>query len=162
MAPIKTSHIWACIDDQEIEGKAGSLDVAGADSIEILLSVNRKNLWINKREHCLLRVWDMRGIVMLDDMRDHSGRQCGCRLSVDHVDGNVWSASNAWRAVGDGGAIDFNPEGKLVGRIRLPEICGNVYFGSTQAKPAVRGKRVSGLRVLHRAGAALTRPRSLG
>jgi len=75
MVPIKTNHMWACIDGQEIEGKAGTLDVAGADYVEILLSANRRNLWINKREHCLLRVWDMRGIVLLDDMRDHSGRQ---------------------------------------------------------------------------------------
>ena len=44
-------------------------------TLRYFLSANRKNLWINKREHCLLRVWDMRGIVLLDDMRDHSGRQ---------------------------------------------------------------------------------------
>lgn len=31
MVPIKTNHMWACIDGQEIEGKAGTLDVAGAD-----------------------------------------------------------------------------------------------------------------------------------
>jgi gluconolactonase len=41
----------------------------------------------------------------------------------------VWSASNAGRSVGYSGVLIFTPEGKLIGRIRLPEICGNVCFG---------------------------------
>ncbi|MGA0597186.1 SMP-30/gluconolactonase/LRE family protein [Enterovirga sp. CN4-39] len=45
------------------------------------------------------------------------------------VDGNVWSASNAGRNVGYSGVTVWNPEGKLIGRIRLPEVCGNVCFG---------------------------------
>jgi gluconolactonase len=45
------------------------------------------------------------------------------------VAGNVWSASNAGRNVGYSGVIVFNPEAKLIGRIRIPEICGNVTFG---------------------------------
>jgi gluconolactonase len=57
------------------------------------------------------------------------GVKCGPDgLRVD-VNGNVWSASNAGRAVGYSGVIVFNPEGKLIGRIRIPEICGNVCFG---------------------------------
>jgi gluconolactonase len=57
------------------------------------------------------------------------GVKCGPDgLRVD-VNGNVWSASNAGRAVGYSGVIVFNPEGKLLGRIRIPEICGNVCFG---------------------------------
>ena len=49
-------------------------------------------------------------------------------MRVD-VLGNVWSASNAGRAVGYSGVTVWNPEGRLIGRIRLPEICGNVAFG---------------------------------
>ena len=45
------------------------------------------------------------------------------------VEGNVWSASNAGRNVGYSGVTVWNPEGKLIGRIRLPEVCGNVCFG---------------------------------
>ncbi|HZH52599.1 MAG TPA: SMP-30/gluconolactonase/LRE family protein [Microvirga sp.] len=45
------------------------------------------------------------------------------------VDGNLWASSNAGRAVGYSGVLVFNPEGRLIGRIRLPEICGNVCFG---------------------------------
>lgn len=68
-------RLVAYIDGNKLEGHKGTLDVAGADDVEILLSADRRNLWINKREHCLLRVWDMRGIVMFDDLRCHNGRQ---------------------------------------------------------------------------------------
>jgi gluconolactonase len=45
------------------------------------------------------------------------------------VEGNVWASSNAGRNVGYSGVTVWNPEGKLIGRIRLPEVCGNVCFG---------------------------------
>jgi gluconolactonase len=45
------------------------------------------------------------------------------------VDGNLWCSSNAGRAVGYSGVTVWTPEGKLIGRIRLPEICGNLCFG---------------------------------
>ncbi len=45
------------------------------------------------------------------------------------VDGNVWMSSNAGRALGYSGATVWNPEGKLLGRIRIPEVCGNLTFG---------------------------------
>jgi gluconolactonase len=45
------------------------------------------------------------------------------------VDGNVWCSSNAGRAVGYNGVTVWTPEGKLIGRIRLPEVCGNLCFG---------------------------------
>jgi gluconolactonase len=45
------------------------------------------------------------------------------------VDGNVWMSSNAGRAVGYNGVTVWNPEGKLLGRIRLPEVCANITFG---------------------------------
>jgi gluconolactonase len=45
------------------------------------------------------------------------------------VEGNVWSASNAGRNVGYSGVTVWNPEGRLIGRIRLPEVCGNLCFG---------------------------------
>jgi gluconolactonase len=45
------------------------------------------------------------------------------------VDGNLWCSSNAGRAVGYSGVTVWTPQGKLFGRIRLPEVCGNLCFG---------------------------------
>ncbi len=45
------------------------------------------------------------------------------------VDGNVWCSSNAGRAVGYSGVTVWTPDAKLIGRIRLPEVCGNLCFG---------------------------------
>jgi gluconolactonase len=57
------------------------------------------------------------------------GVKCGPDGVRCDVDGNVWASSNAGRAVGYSGVMVWNPEGKLIGRIRLPEVCGNVCFG---------------------------------
>jgi len=40
--------------------------------------------------------------------------------------GNIWVGSNA--PAGYGGVTVWNPAGKLIGRIRLPEVCANVCF----------------------------------
>ena len=57
----------------------------------------------------------------------------GVRCSPDgvrcDVDGNVWCSSNAGRRVGYSGVTIWTPDGKLIGRIRLPEVCGNICFG---------------------------------
>jgi gluconolactonase len=45
------------------------------------------------------------------------------------VDGNVWCSSNAGRSVGYNGVTCWSSAGKLLGRIRLPEVCGNLCFG---------------------------------
>lgn len=45
------------------------------------------------------------------------------------VDGNLWCSSNAGRSVGYNGVTVRTPQGKLIGRIRLPEVCGNLCFG---------------------------------
>lgn len=57
------------------------------------------------------------------------GVKCGPDGVRCDVDGNLWVSSNAGRAVGYSGVTVWTPEGKLIGRIRLPEICGNVCFG---------------------------------
>jgi len=49
-------------------------------------------------------------------------------IRVD-VEGNLWAASNAGREVGYNGVTVWNPQGKLIGRIRLPEVCANITFG---------------------------------
>jgi gluconolactonase len=45
------------------------------------------------------------------------------------VDGNLWISSNAGRNVGYNGVTIWTPAGKLIGRIRLPEVCANICFG---------------------------------
>ncbi|MEN3338163.1 MAG: gluconolactonase [Acidobacteriota bacterium] len=45
------------------------------------------------------------------------------------VAGNLWASSNAGRALGYSGATVWSPAGKLLGRIRIPEVCGNLTFG---------------------------------
>jgi gluconolactonase len=57
------------------------------------------------------------------------GVRCGTDgIRVD-VHGNLWCSSNAGRNVGYSGVTVWSPEGKLIGRIRLPEACANVAFG---------------------------------
>jgi gluconolactonase len=57
------------------------------------------------------------------------GVKCGPDGVRCDVNGNVWCSSNAGRAVGYSGVTVWSPEGKLLGRIRLPEVCGNICFG---------------------------------
>jgi gluconolactonase len=54
-----------------------------------------------------------------------------CRTDGIRTDvfGNVWASSNAGANVGYSGVTVWNPDGKLIGRIRLPETCANVAFG---------------------------------
>jgi gluconolactonase len=65
--------------------------------------------------------------VFTDCMVD--GVKCGPDGVRCDVFGNLWASSNAGRAVGYSGVTVWNPDGKLIGRIRIPEICGNVCFG---------------------------------
>jgi gluconolactonase len=67
------------------------------------------------------------GRVFADFMID--GVKCSPDGVRCDVDGNVWCSSNAGRAVGYNGVTVWTPQGKLVGRIRLPEVCANVCFG---------------------------------
>ena len=57
------------------------------------------------------------------------GVKCGPDGLRADVHGNLWVSSNAGRAVGYNGVTVWTPEGTLIGRIRLPEVCGNVCFG---------------------------------
>jgi gluconolactonase len=57
------------------------------------------------------------------------GVKCGPDGVRCDVNGNVWASSNAGRAVGYSGVTVWSPEAKLLGRIRLPEVCGNITFG---------------------------------
>jgi len=57
----------------------------------------------------------------------------GIRCSPDgirtDVDGNLWCSSNAGNNLGYSGVTVQSPDGRLLGRIRLPEVCANITFG---------------------------------
>ncbi len=55
------------------------------------------------------------------------GVHCGPDGLRADVTGHVWCSSNA--QLGYAGVLVFNPQGKLVGRIRLPEVAANLAFG---------------------------------
>src|SRR5689334_17169972 len=57
------------------------------------------------------------------------GIKCGPDGIRTDVYGNVWCSSNAGRNLGYSGATCWSPEGKLLGRVRIPEVCGNITFG---------------------------------
>jgi gluconolactonase len=60
------------------------------------------------------------------------GIKCGPDGARCDVDGNVWVSSNGnpgERGLGYSGVTVWTPEGKLIGRIRLPEVCANICFG---------------------------------
>ena len=57
------------------------------------------------------------------------GVKCGPDGLRCDVDGNVWISSNAGRALGYSGVTVWTSTGRLIGRIRLPEVCGNLTFG---------------------------------
>lgn len=57
------------------------------------------------------------------------GVKCGPDGLRCDVFGNLWASSNAGRTVGYSGVTCWAPDGRLMGRIRLPEVCGNICFG---------------------------------
>jgi gluconolactonase len=57
------------------------------------------------------------------------GVRCGTDGIRTDVDGNLWCSSNAGNNVGYSGVTVHSPEGKVIGRIRLPEVCANITFG---------------------------------
>jgi gluconolactonase len=55
--------------------------------------------------------------------------RCGPDGLRSDIFGNIWVSSNAGRNVGYNGITCWDPSGKLLGRIRLPEVIGNITFG---------------------------------
>src|SRR5258708_24811907 len=58
------------------------------------------------------------------------GVQCGPDGMRADTFGNMWCSSNA--LLGYAGVLVFAPDGKLIGRIRLPEVCANLAFGGSK------------------------------
>ena len=74
------------------------------------------------------------------------GVKCEPDVRAD-VEGNGWPSSNAGRSVGYSGVTIWNPDGKLIGAIRLPEVCGNVCSGGPKAVHGGEPVAIRGLRL---------------
>ena len=57
------------------------------------------------------------------------GVRCGPDGIRTDVYGNLWCGSNAGNNVGYSGVTVHSPQGTMIGRIRLPEVCANLTFG---------------------------------
>ncbi len=79
-----------------------------------------------------IRVYDVVDGVRLKNGRMFvnlsPGSSDGIRCDVD---GNVWSAAG-WAGEGYNGVHVFAPDGKLIGKIHLPETCANLCFGGAK------------------------------
>jgi gluconolactonase len=62
---------------------------------------------------------------------EFEGRRGGADGIRCDIDGNVWAAAG-WAGAGYDGVHVFAPDGKRIGLIRLPEICGNLCFGGVK------------------------------
>lgn len=57
------------------------------------------------------------------------GIRCGPDGIRTDVHGNLWCSSNAGANIGYSGVTVQSPDGRMIGRIRLPEVCANITFG---------------------------------
>jgi gluconolactonase len=107
-------------------------DTLGSGANGITFSPDYKKLYLVARG----------GVVAADITADHKlanvqpfsnfmvdGVRCGPDGIRTDVYGNLWCSSNAGQNVGYSGVTVHSPDGKMIGRIRLPEVCANVTFG---------------------------------
>jgi gluconolactonase len=79
-----------------------------------------------------IRVYDVEDGVRLKHGRMFANMSPGSSDGIRcDVDGNVWSAAG-WAGEGFNGVHVFAPDGKLIGRIHIPETCANLCFGGAK------------------------------
>lgn len=114
---------------------SGSLDVV-AEGISqpngLAFSPDQSVLYIveSKAVPCRILAFDVQGGARLANRRvlvdaGAKGKPDGLRVDMD---GNLWCGWGMGEAGLDGVHV-FNPDGRLIGRIDLPERCANVCFG---------------------------------
>jgi gluconolactonase len=97
----------------------------------ICFSPDYKKLYIVSRG---VQVFDISAENKLTNQKTFSdfmidGVRCGPDGIRTDVFGNLWASSNAGNNVGYSGVTVWSAEAKLLGRIRLPEVCANLAFG---------------------------------
>src|ERR1700674_606998 len=79
-----------------------------------------------------IRVYDVVDGVRLKNGRMFVNMSPGSSDGIRcDMDGNVWSAAG-WAGEGYNGVHVFAPDGKLIGKIHLPETCANLCFGGAK------------------------------
>lgn len=120
-----------------VDGKTGQVTVAADD-------INRPNgLAFSPDESKLyiVEAGSMSRLIQVYNMVDNGTRLGNQRRFRDagtgtpdgfrcDVDGNLWCGWGMGQETLDGVSI-FNPDGRLIGRIELPERCANLCFGGT-------------------------------
>jgi gluconolactonase len=121
-----------------VDGKTGKISVVAGDIDRpngLCFSPDESKLYIieaalTPRE---IKVFDVDGGTKLANKRlfltaEPGGTPDGFRCDVD---GNLWCGWGMGTEALDGVNI-FNPQGKLIGRINLPERCANLCFGGVE------------------------------
>jgi gluconolactonase len=120
-----------------VDGKSGQITVVASD-------INRPNGLAFSPDESKLYIIEAGAsprAIHAYDLVDNGTRLSNKRRLLDagpgtpdgfrvDVDGNLWCGWGMGTEGLDGVSI-FNPEGKLIGRIELPERCANVCFGGT-------------------------------
>jgi gluconolactonase len=118
---------------------SGRLDVvATAEQVPnpngLCFAPDHRRLYVvssGRRDVCVFAVTDDHRLTDMQTFTDCQvdGITCGPDGLRTDVYGNVWVSSNAGRRVGYSGVTVWSPEGKLLGRIRIPEAVANLTFG---------------------------------
>lgn len=103
----------------------------GGGSNGICFSPDYKKLYVVSRG---VQVFDISADNKLSSQKTFAdfmvdGIRCGPDGIRTDVYGNIWAPSNAGANLGYSGVTVWSAEGKLLGRIRLPEVCANLTFG---------------------------------
>ena len=129
-----------------IDARSGSLDMVTDEIFKpngICFSPDYKKLYVadTGASHYPeapknIKVWDIVDGVRLAGGREFTSMEMDGKAGFADgiradVDGNVW-ASAGWVGPGYDGVHIFAPDGDRIGKIVLPEICGNVCFGGTK------------------------------
>ena len=118
-----------------IDGASGRLSVMAGD-------INRPNGLAFSPDESRLYVVESGATprsILAYDVTDHGARLTSKRVFIDagagtpdgfrcDVDGNLWCGWGMGQEGLDGVHV-FNPDGRLIGRINLPERCANLCFG---------------------------------
>jgi gluconolactonase len=121
-----------------VDAKTGRVDLL-TDEIDkpngICFSADYKKLYVvDTGEARNILVYDIDGTKIRNKKQFTDMKVGGQKAGPDgiraDVDGNIWAGASGGRGV-DGVHI-LNPAGKLIGQIRLPEICANLCFGGTK------------------------------
>jgi gluconolactonase len=121
-----------------VDGKSGQITVATGDVVRpngLAFSPDESKLYVVEAGATPSR------IIAAFDVTENGTRIANKRKLIDagpgtpdgfrcDVDGNLWCGWGMGQEGLDGVHV-FNPDGKLIGRINLPERCANLCFGGT-------------------------------